>query len=569
MRPTAPTTKPRASAVASRRGVALVMFVMLVFAFMGMAALCIDMGMASLTQAQMQNAVDSAAVEGVAARDFHNERKSSNIFRRRFLVPMRVRDIFDDDFVPHVSAPEQDASHYSAGPIFRLTGGIGDANASALIEQPTPAEYTPAESYVDSPQLRFNAANASHGDMLSGTYVPPPPGATPDWHAETSGSYLRDDFASASAGSPSPIVAAWDSWRSLGMLVRMRRVTPAGALDDVPNVSSVGPAVPFLFGLGSTMHAADGGSSNPRRDGLTVRATAIASGVPVLSAGPLQFTDDCSAVLGRKWTHVDQQPRAIYGTAPIVIDKLFWLHELRDFVDGQFIDLNNDGQDDSEKELAIDDYGRLTATDTGHFAGRVYLGDTSASECECGTFMSVGMQLPPLIPMTTTEKARLTRWLTDWVLDPAINDADFPAFANNGRCYIPIVTSIAGPGGPVERIVGFVHGTFHANGALIRLSKGWKHADDAAVEPGNPDPDFGQPCSVLVAPENASARATGELLSSIELTEQERTLVFRHLLSLTYRTFPEPPVEPPSDWTPTYDWRDFQSGALLAPGLVR
>ena len=50
---------------ADRAGYALVLFVMMFFGLMGLAALVIDMGFARLAQRQMQTAVDSAALEGL------------------------------------------------------------------------------------------------------------------------------------------------------------------------------------------------------------------------------------------------------------------------------------------------------------------------------------------------------------------------------------------------------------------------------------------------------------------------------------------------------------------------
>lgn len=361
------------------------------------------------------------------------------------------------------------------------------------------------------------------------------------------------------------------------MLVRMRRVSPAGQLDSVQNVSSHGPAVPLLFGLGSTIHAAEGGTRDIRRDGLSVRATAIASGVPVLSAGPLQFSDDCAHVLGRKWTHVDDQPRAMYGLAPIVIDKRFWLHDLPDFVDGVATDTDGNPDTDEDESVLLELHnGYVRVVGTEAIVGRVYLDDPSAppsSELSelcafrrCGMFMSVGMRLPPPSPLSEQEHDRLWFWLSRSVVNPVMQEIPFAA--NNGRCYIAISTRI----GPVERVVGFVHGKFEVNeadGEIIRISKGWKDADDLAIIPNHSNPAFNQPCSVLIAPENATSQAADDLVLPNALTEDERTLIFRHLLSLTYRTFPEPPEEPPADWVPTYDWHDFQSGALLAPGLVR
>ena len=48
-----------------REGFVLVVFVMLVFGIMGLAAVVIDIGFARLSQRQMQIAADSGAVEGL------------------------------------------------------------------------------------------------------------------------------------------------------------------------------------------------------------------------------------------------------------------------------------------------------------------------------------------------------------------------------------------------------------------------------------------------------------------------------------------------------------------------
>ena len=53
---------------ADRAGYALVLFVMIFFGLMGLAALVIDMGFARLAQNQMQTAVDCAALEGLRWR---------------------------------------------------------------------------------------------------------------------------------------------------------------------------------------------------------------------------------------------------------------------------------------------------------------------------------------------------------------------------------------------------------------------------------------------------------------------------------------------------------------------
>ena len=60
-----PHTMSCCGASRERDAGALVLFALLVFGLMGIMAVAIDVGVASLTQAQMQNAVDTAAIEGM------------------------------------------------------------------------------------------------------------------------------------------------------------------------------------------------------------------------------------------------------------------------------------------------------------------------------------------------------------------------------------------------------------------------------------------------------------------------------------------------------------------------
>ena len=64
---------------ADRAGYALVLFVLIFFGLMGLAALVIDMGFARLAQRQMQTAADSAALEGLRWRDFSTDQYRRNM----------------------------------------------------------------------------------------------------------------------------------------------------------------------------------------------------------------------------------------------------------------------------------------------------------------------------------------------------------------------------------------------------------------------------------------------------------------------------------------------------------
>jgi hypothetical protein len=527
MRQNVTSATSKSNANASRRGVALVMFVMLVFAFMGMAALCIDMGMASLTQAQMQNAVDSAALEGISGRDALEHRVFSDRGRRRLAATM-VRNVFDDDFVPSANDSTPDGGHYSAGPIVHLEDGIGEDNASALLSVPEPSTYQPDDKYLDDPSLETRPSvfgtllNRPHGDIVSGTFI------QSGSHSETS-SYVRDDF--------DPAASYQETWRALSFLVRMRRTGDSNLLDNVQDVSSSGPTVPFIFGLGSAIHGADGDDYNPRRDGLTVRATAIASVVPVYSIGPLLFTEDCTRVVARNWPAIPHM-RAVYGLGPVAIEKSFWMSSVGPF----------DNSQATYVPLTLDHISGELRSGTGALAGRLYFGDTSAMPCPTRASSALSSIGDPLdVPFSTSWVSRLLDWLELIRLTPT----NAGPFANSGRCYIPIYTDISG----VPRVIGFVQGTILLNpdspptAIRIDLDRGFPDQNEVGIHP------ISAPCVMLVGPENANGRLSQRTFS---LSEADRERVFSELIELTY-----------IGGEISHDWRDIREGALLAPALVR
>src|SRR3954469_14845006 len=145
----------------SRRGVALVMFVMLVFAFFAIAGLAIDMGYASLTQQEMQVATDTAAVDGLRLRNADSTLNHSDDHRRE-KVSHIVRLQFDDDMKPSGNAwaindPEDnpadyddgDHMHMGAGPGMQVPGQVGSQTVVTSNET----------SVWDDPVLRYNRPN--------------------------------------------------------------------------------------------------------------------------------------------------------------------------------------------------------------------------------------------------------------------------------------------------------------------------------------------------------------------------------------------------------------------------
>jgi len=250
---------PRDRSANRHRGYVIVIVALLMFGFMALAALVIDMGVARLTQRQMQTAVDSAALEGLRFRDveFFQESDPEDVPRsRRQRASDTVAWHFDDDLL----ATDEDAIGFGAGPVIEFSGGAGVPDLVASQEMTIPPErfYKP----IGPAALRLNEGNDPAGDMVAGNFDP---SATHEEDAE----YRREDFGPVPEGN--------------AFLVRMRRTGEVFApgigepIDGSP--SSAGPTLPYLFGRGSLID---------RRlvaSGITVRATAIADARPVVCVG--------------------------------------------------------------------------------------------------------------------------------------------------------------------------------------------------------------------------------------------------------------------------------------------
>lgn len=249
MKPRLAHPGPRARA---RRGASLVLFVILIFALMAVATLTLDVGSANLTQALMQDAVDSASLEGQRWRDYRDG-LATFPDARRFRASELVSDVFDDDFDPS----NGDTMNFGAGPVLDT-----NAVASGGLAAGSPPVYDPA--------LRINRGNYPYGDFVSGAYD----GSAP--HGEEF-DYTRSDFVPAPQGQGEVLSPAF--------LARMRRTNVSNPDDDVSSKSSKGPGVPLLFGRASTIRGIHPETYDPRREGLTVRATAIALAQPALSVG--------------------------------------------------------------------------------------------------------------------------------------------------------------------------------------------------------------------------------------------------------------------------------------------
>ena len=292
----------------------LTQVVLITFAIFGVLALVIDIGSARLTRVQMQQAADVAALEGLRNRDVGVVNPvtgvgASNPFAsdciRRIAANHAVRYVFDDDLDP----TNGDAYQFGAGPRVEISEGVTNLHALQTVSVP--------EVPVYKPDLQLNQLNGVHGDMVSGRfcYVEEPGSSEGEQYAETivctedqrgSGSYSRNDFnpsatspSSASAiecpSSDDPLPATWPvsngtlaTVNDSAFLVRLRRSNEFRDFDGQvdTDVASAGPSLPLIFGKATTLQGdiADAEYSI-RRDGLTVRATAISGIRPALHVG--------------------------------------------------------------------------------------------------------------------------------------------------------------------------------------------------------------------------------------------------------------------------------------------
>lgn len=257
----------RARASARRRGAILLQVSFLLFALLGLVALVIDMGIARSTQVFLQAGADTASVEGLRLRNLDVGDPSQSDVDRRVAASRSAALVFDED-LDLSTGPARYL--LGGGPRFETgVGGIDDPAGGLLVSQ---GPYLP--------DLQPNAGNEAFGDLVAGTFtaVDPANPGNPVWHVED-GLYQRPDFTAAdAAGSPS----------APAFLARLRRTNDRLGLDNQVGVSSAGPAIPYLFGLGSGVLSTDDPEVyDPRRDGLTVRATSIADARPAVAAGVL------------------------------------------------------------------------------------------------------------------------------------------------------------------------------------------------------------------------------------------------------------------------------------------
>ncbi|MEM1451269.1 MAG: pilus assembly protein TadG-related protein [Planctomycetota bacterium] len=291
-----------------RRGGILVFVALLFLVLLGLAAVVIDLGIVRATQLQLQASADAASLEGLRGRDADIADPTERDLARRTSAARFAALVFDED-TDLTTAPNE--YFLGAGPT--LSTGVGGINdpAGGILETDGP--------YI--PLLQTNVDNFQQGDLVSGTYAALDPAAPErnDWHDEAS-TYLRNDFTvDDAADAPS-------------FLARTRRTRDTLGLDRQPGVSSSGPTLPYLFGLGSGVLSTETPEVyDPRRDGITVRATSIADARPAVAAGiatstlpglaPIAF--DLVDPTARRWLSFDQIVWSnLLGGSAVLVDVL-------------------------------------------------------------------------------------------------------------------------------------------------------------------------------------------------------------------------------------------------------
>ncbi|MFT7464058.1 MAG: hypothetical protein ACI9EF_002407 [Pseudohongiellaceae bacterium] len=274
-------SRPTAGSRAHRgeRGTVLILFAMLVFGILGLAALTIDLGLARATQESMQNAVDYAALEGLRGRD--GDGADTPLVRelaRRQAARVAILATFDEDLVD----PEGLVDGSAPNTLLQLGIGPDVIETGTGVAGGQIAIGTSGGATVVLPNPQLNLNNFASGDLVAGNYLGFDPLSCealfglPPGLVETA-DYTRCDFDPSGAVSDATAAVSQDAF-----LARLRRTSDTLGLDSISGVSSNAPPLPYLFGRASLLDSTPGSALH---DGLTVRATAVAAARPVLVAG--------------------------------------------------------------------------------------------------------------------------------------------------------------------------------------------------------------------------------------------------------------------------------------------
>jgi hypothetical protein len=338
----------------------LMLFIILAFAFLGLGGLTIDMGMTRLTHLQMRNGVEAAAMEGLRMTN-----AASSETERRSAARDVMLWVYDDDFDPssgdawqHGAGPIYELSGGTDGARALQKLDLPDVP----VFRPDPQLNLPNEMYGDMVDGRYlledlehyEASNYARTDFI-GIITPLsllqqliayleaisglPPGIGNSlsqrlykalehfWNIEDENelnaviaelsSFISEteaqrgkhltveeaDFMIALAEDILALLQGEDPRGIPAFLVRLRRTrdptdpTVVTAIDAMDGVSSSGTSISYLLGRGSLI------DNSRRRDGVKVRATAIAAARQATSVG---------------------RASTVFGATPFALEYEFW-----------------------------------------------------------------------------------------------------------------------------------------------------------------------------------------------------------------------------------------------------
>ncbi len=513
----------------------MILFAALTFALFAVAAVVIDVGLASLTQAQMQSATDSAALEGCRLRNF-DEGLGYSHTQKRIRAGAMVRLAFDDDLNPTQggyvpdnydlgTAPsaedDPDSAQISAGPALRVSGGSGAwATNSILGEQPA-SEF----ARIDDPRLELNLSNSANGDMVTGNWRSDPVDSGPQF-------------------LPAP--SATENRNALSFLVRMRRAGDSNPDDTQADVSSSLPTLPVVFGLASTILQDPSNDWDPRRDGITVRATSIAGARPAMRVGRTPCDGMGNPIVDHEPGVPLAQRNPIAGLVPFFIYRDQWVSFFRETVWGSTFIPMPPGAPQHPGRVRVESDGRIVvANEPTRTVGHFMFGAGPVDPCgaELGWPEVVGRSVP-LVTSTPVRGFRFTR------TKPA---------------YIAIVQDIPDPatGVLVPRVVGygFAH-VWPLGGPAGETTPPYAGTGDFVISPGELI-NHG-PVNCWIAQDNASAILKSSSNESVGVALDIDTLeeVLSWSNDLAYGTATPDPNR-------IYDYTYIQRGTVLAPALTR
>ncbi len=235
----------------SRSGQSLLLVMLMLIVLAGIMALTLDFGFVLQSRRLMQTGVDTAALEGLRNLDTDND----NVGDGRQNAAALLRNVFDDDLDPTANSTTVGAGIDSSlvqGDGFQQTI-LGNGTGSLSL-------YENRSDFIYRPNPQLNTLNLPGGDMVEGEYLEDAVS-----HREYS-DYERTDFLVGTPGDPAS-----------AFLTRLRRTHDPDGEDRIAGVSSGSGGLPLLMGrLGWFSVKPAGSSYSIRRDGVTVRATAIA-----------------------------------------------------------------------------------------------------------------------------------------------------------------------------------------------------------------------------------------------------------------------------------------------------